>query len=264
MEPAGIITLLTDFGTADGYVAAMKGVILNQSPRAQIIDAAHDIPPQDVLAGAWALRQYANYYPPGTIHVAVVDPGVGTARRALLLEADGRCYLAPDNGILGWIARDAKVLRKRALLRDVRLPGETSATFHGRDIFSFAAGVLASRARDVDGLSTEIDDIIWPPWVATVRDGTGIAGHIVHIDVFGNLVTNIERATYDQAGWPSARVRLGRVQLERLQRTYADVEPGQLVALWGSTGHLEVALRNGSAAKVLGIQRGAPVVVERI
>ena len=198
-ESRPIVTLLTDFGTVDGYVAAMKGVILSQAPAATVVDATHEIPPQDVLAGAWALRQYALLFPPGTIHVAVVDPGVGTARRALLVEADERLYLAPDNGILGWVVRGAKAVRRRALLRDVRLPGETSSTFHGRDIFAFAAGVLASRKRTVDDVSTGIEDIEWPAWVEPARDGVSLAGSVIHVDAFGNLVTNIERATLEQA-----------------------------------------------------------------
>jgi hypothetical protein len=263
-ESRPVITLLSDFGTRDGYVAAMKGVILGEVPGATVIDATHDVEPQDVLGGAWALRQYAFHYPAGTIHLAIVDPGVGTVRRALLVEADSRIFLAPDNGILGWVVRAARVVRRRALLREVRLPGETSSTFHGRDIFAYAAGLLASGQRTVDNLSTEIDDMLWPAWVEPARDGASIAGNVIHVDSFGNLVTNIERATLEQAGWPNARVRIGKTMLERLHRTYADVEAGQLVALWGSTGHLEVALRNGSAAKSLALQRGAPAVLERV
>jgi hypothetical protein len=262
-ETSPVVTLLTDFGTRDGYVAAMKGVILAQAPGTTIIDGTHEIPPQDVLAGAWALRQYAFFYPEGSIHLAIVDPGVGTTRRALLVEVDGRIFLAPDNGILGWVVRSSSSVRRRALLRDVRLPGGSSATFHGRDIFSFAAGLLASGQRTIEDLSTEVDDIVWPAWVEPARDGVSITGGIVHVDEFGNLVTNIEKATLDQAGWTNARVRIGKTTLERLHRTYADVEPGQLVALWGSTGHLEIALRNGSAAKALTLQRGAPAVLEK-
>jgi len=257
-----IITLLTDFGTVDAYVAAMKGVILSLAPHSIIIDASHDIPPQDIRAGAWVLGQFWNSYPAGTIHVAVVDPGVGTDRDALLIEADGHWFLSPDNGLLSWVLKQAKQVRLRKLRADVHRPGEVSSTFHGRDVFAYAAGLLASGRAKPEDISDETKSVIMPSWAIVQVEADRIVGEVVHIDRFGNLITNIQRKQVEEAGWKSFLIQAGPSANIRLHKTY-DAKSGNLIALWGSSGTLEIAVSGGSAAEKTGLLRGAAVIVAR-
>jgi S-adenosylmethionine hydrolase len=245
------VTLLTDFGTADGYAAAMKGVIAALAPTVRIDDASHDIPPGDVRAGAWALGAYWNVYPAGTIHVAVVDPGVGSHRRALALDVDGRIIIAPDNGLV------TEVLRGRAPTAAVELDvsgSGVSATFHGRDLFAPAAGhmaagvALARLGRPLRGSPILLRD------AGSIAAGDSIHGTVIHIDRFGNLITDIDAARVD-----GGNVTIGGLTLA-VARTYADVESGRSLALIGSRGRLEISVRDGSAASLLAATRGMPVV----
>ncbi|HEX6308581.1 MAG TPA: SAM-dependent chlorinase/fluorinase [Longimicrobiales bacterium] len=248
------ITLLTDFGTADGYVAAMKGVISAILPAALIDDASHDIPPGDVHTASWALGAYWHLYPPGTVHVIVVDPGVGGARRALALEIEGRRFVAPDNGVTTAALERAPLtraveIRARHLLRD-----QESATFHGRDVFAPAAAHLAAGV-PLEELGPPVADPVLLPTPPLVRTSTAVTGAVIHVDRFGNLVTNI----------PAADVRGGAVDIAGrsripVVRTYADVAVGECAALAGSRGVLEVSVRDGSAAETLGARRGTAVV----
>jgi S-adenosylmethionine hydrolase len=242
-----LITLLTDFGTQDGYVGAMKGVIHRELPGAQVVDLTHEIPPQDVLAGAFALAQAAPWFPPGTVHVAVVDPGVGSSRRALIASAHGSLLVGPDNGLLSLAAPG------RAHVID-RVPPEwrIHPTFHGRDLFARVAARLAGGApiaefalREVEAARVELP--------AFEREGGDLLGEVIHVDRFGNLVTNLPG---DEVAGPT--VEIGGARAERAT-TYAAVEPGRLVAYTGSAGYLEVAVRDGSAAAHLGAGRKARV-----
>ena len=260
MNGRSIVALLTDFGTADAYVAAMKGVILSLAPQAMIIDASHDIPPQDIRAGAWVLGQCWSYYPAGTIHVAVVDPGVGTERNALLIEADGHWFLAPDNGLLSWVLKQAKQVRLRKLRADVHRPGEESATFHGRDVFAYAAGLLAAARAKPEDISDETNSVIMPSWAIVRIEADRIVGEVVHIDRFGNLITNIQRKQVEEAGWKSFLIQAGPSANIQLRKTYGDGKSGELIALWGSSGTLEIAVSGGSAEKKTCLTRGAEVV----
>ena len=261
------ITLLTDFGTVDGYVAAMKGVIAARAPGVPIDDATHDTPPGDVAAAAWTLSRYWRLYPEGTVHVVVVDPGVGSERRALAAEADGRLFVAPDNGVLTRVlaeAGDAAVVsvESAALFRT-----PVSSTFHGRDVFAPVAAELARRAaaglavyrEALADLGPAVADPVRLPLPHPRRAGDYLAGEVVHVDRFGNLITNVP------GEWlaPGARARVGGGPPAPLVRTYADVEPGALAALVGSAGMLEISVRDGSAAERLGVGRGAAVRVER-
>jgi S-adenosylmethionine hydrolase len=249
------ITLLTDFGTADGYVAAMKGVIAAIVPDALIDDASHDIAPGDVHAAAWVLAGYWRFYPRGTIHVAVVDPGVGSARRALAALADDQLFVAPDNGLLTRVLGAARVsnvvaIENERFLRDVR-----SATFHGRDVFAPVAAHLV-RGTSHRELGPVISDPVRLQLPQPNRSGKSIAGVIVHIDRFGNLVTNIPADWIDV----QSRVQIGSREL-LVHRTYADVAAGQPLALIGSRDVLEISVRDGNAAAVLSAQRGTSVSV---
>jgi len=244
-----IVTLLSDFGTADGFVGAMKGVVLSRAPDARVVDLTHDIPPHDVHAGAWALREAATAFPQGTIHVAVVDPGVGTERRAIMLLSRGQLFLGPDNGLLSLAAPEGQgwVLDRPEWF----CPG-ASRTFHGRDIFASVAGHLAA------GVAPEACGAPITSWVrlerpvATLSENE-VRGEVVHVDRFGNLVTNIICAELDSVdGW---EVHLDGRSVGAIRATFGDVDRGQWVAYTGSSGALEIAVREGRAGDQPGSER---------
>lgn len=252
------LTLLTDFGTADGYAAAMKGVIASICPEAVVDDASHEIPPGDVEAGAWALARYWRLYPPGTVHVVVVDPGVGGERRALALRADDRLLLAPDNGILTRVLEEARAWAAAAIQERQYLRSEISRTFHGRDVFAPAAAHLALGVR-LEELGPAVSDPVRLPLARFAITPEAVLGSVIHVDRFGNLVTNIP------ANWVSAgHVMAGGRDLGDARRSYVEAEPGEALALVGSAGLLEVSVRDGSAAALLGLGRGAEVRVQRM
>ncbi len=251
------ITLLTDFGTADGYPAAMRGVIATIAPDAVVDDASHEIAPGDVHAAAFVLPRYARLYPPHTIHVAVVDPGVGSARRALAAAIDAHVYVAPDNGLLTRVLASAASARIVALEAEVYRRPAVSATFHGRDIFAPAAAWLA-RGVPLEDLGPVVDDPVRLALPQPRREHRSVVGAVVHVDRFGNLITNVPGAWLGDGAHVSVEGR----PVGTLRHTYADVVPGSLLALIGSDGLLEVAVRDGSAATVLGAGRDAAVLVE--
>lgn len=247
------VVLLTDFGTADGYAAAMAGVVAAAAPDALVEHASHDLAPGDVFGAALALSRYALRYPPGTVHLVVVDPGVGTERRALAAELDGRFIVAPDNGVLTLVAGAGDPVRF------VRLADRPAAspTFHGRDVFAPAAGRLAAGAA-LDEIGEPIDDPLFLSIPDPSRHEEGIYGVVLHVDRFGNLITNIPESWLEGAG----DVWMGFARVGPLRRTYGDVLEGEPLALVGSLGLLEVSVRNGSAAGRLSAGRGAPVYIE--
>lgn len=250
------LTLLTDFGTADGYAAALKGVIASICPEAVVDDASHEVPPGDIEAAAWTLWRYWRLYPPGTVHVVVVDPGVGGARRALAVRADERSLVGPDNGVLTRVLEEAGSwsavsIEERAYLRE-----PVSRTFHGRDVFAPAAAHLAAGV-PLAALGPALADPLRLALPRFTLTPDGVSGAVVHVDRFGNLVTNIPEA------WVSAgRIVVAGRDLGGARRTYGDVAPGEPLALIGSAGLLEISVRNGSAAERLGIGRGAEVRVQ--
>ena len=258
---APIVTLTTDFGGSDYYVGAMKGVILGITPDAQLVDISHQIPPQDVLAAAFVLRHAAREFPPGTVHLAVVDPGVGTRRRPLALQSSGHLWVGPDNGLFSFVL-DRADSRVHEIARPDLGRSDLSSTFHGRDLFAPLAAHLC-RGLDLADVGPPVADPVRLAESAPCKSADRIAGHIVHIDGFGNLVSNIAAA--DIALWGAAlRIRLGGHVLMELCRTYGDVEPGALLALIGSAGLLEIAVNGGNAARQLGVQRRATLVVEKL
>ena len=248
----GLVTLLSDFGTQDGYVGAMKGVLFREHPAVRVVDLSHEVPAQDVVAGAFALAQAAPWFPPGTIHVAVVDPTVGTGRRALVIEAGGSIFIGPDNGLLTLAARlDGAGTATWAI---DRVPESWSVhpTFHGRDLFARVAARLAAGAEVREFARCPVD----PVRLAVPRPerrGDHWHGVVVHVDRFGNLITNL----------PADTVGEGLVEVEGVSAprvsTYGQVERGQLLACPSSSGHLEIAIRDGSAAATLHARRGARV-----
>lgn len=260
-KPSGVITITTDFGHKGPFAAVMKGVILQRFPQARVIDLAHDIPAHwPPEAGFWISRSY-RYFPSGSVHVAIVDPGVGTEREIIMIEHDGHLFMAPDNGLLASIltaASDAVVYR----LQTERLAslgiGTPSLTFHGRDIFApVAAEFAAGRFQPAD-VGVPTDQWI-PGWLDEPEVTPGrVSGVIVTVDAFGNLISNIDRSLLDALESPV--VSLGGHQFE-LKPTYGRVRPGEYLALINSFDVLEIARAEGSAADGLGADRGAPVIV---
>jgi S-adenosylmethionine hydrolase len=242
-----VVTLLTDFGTADGYVAEMKGVILTRAPEATLVDVTHDIPPQDVEGGRLALARYWRRFPPGTAHVAVVDPGVGSARAALAVESDGRFLVGPDNGVLS-----PALLVAGARVVTLPIPAGAAPTFHGRDVFAPTAADLVLGA-PLDALgSPALDVVVRRTPEPRLADGS-IEGQVITIDRFGNAITNL-------LGLRAQSVDVNGTVLP-LRRSYADVAQGEPIALVGSTGLIEIAVRDGSGAAAMGLERGSVVVL---
>ncbi|MDA0798135.1 MAG: SAM-dependent chlorinase/fluorinase [Chloroflexi bacterium] len=271
MQPP-IITLTTDFGTADTFVGAMKGVILGIAPDAQVIDLTHEIPPQDVQAGAFTLASVYRYFPPGTIHVAVVDPGVGTRRHPIAVTTDDATFICPDNGLLSYpldearafVDRDPFAMGRVAVPRDwhaVHLSNADywrqplSSTFHGRDIFAPIAGHLAAGVA-IASLGTRVMDLAAFAVPRPRTAGDTSIGQVLHVDHFGNLITNLHPANFPDG---RLRIRVGGTTISGLSDAYQD--GGDLVALIGSSGTLEIAFRNGNAARTLGVTVGADVHV---
>lgn len=258
-QPSGVITITTDFGHKGPFAAVMQGVILQRFREATVIDLAHDIPAHwPPEAGFWISRSY-QYFPQGTVHVAIVDPGVGTDRKILMVEHDGHIFLAPDNGLLAPLLENADKIYK---LDDRSLQkldlGEPSLTFHGRDIFSpVAAEFAAGRLQPAD-LGTETAD--WTPGWLDEPDvlPDRVSGVVVTIDAFGNLITNIDSHLIEKYKKPN--VHLAGHDFD-IAPTYGRVEPGKFLALINSFGVIEIACAEGSAADGLGTERGAPVTV---
>ncbi len=252
------ITLTTDFGTRDSYVAQVKGVLLRLGPEGlRLVDLSHEIAPQGVREGALFLRAAVPRFAAGTIHLAVVDPGVGSGRRAIAAEAGGQRLIAPDNGLLGWLLdAGARVHRIDAQRMG---SGALSSTFHARDLFAPAAAMLA-RGEPLAALGEPLADPVRLPWPAPRAGTDAVHGEVVHVDRFGNLITNLERAHLPPGR--AARVRLGGHAFGALRDHYAEVAPGELLALFGSDGLLEVAARDASAARALGVGVGSPIVLE--
>ena len=252
-----LIALLTDFGTRDGFVAAMKGAALGVNPDARFLDISHEIAPQSVLEGALVLRSVFAYLPPGAIAVAVVDPGVGSVRAILAARVAGRVLLAPDNGLLAPILEenDAEAVHRVTARRYFREP--VHPTFHGRDVFApVAAHVSLGVPLDALGERAAAHEPLALPRVAPSHEG--VAGEVIHIDRFGNLVTNLRETDLGETGARDARLSIGDRVIEGVSRTYSDAISA-LHAVVGSWGYVEIALRGGDAARTLGVSRGTKV-----
>jgi Uncharacterized conserved protein len=243
-----VITLLTDFGTADGYVGEMKGVLASGASGASLVDVAHDLAPQDVDGARLALARYWQRFPVGTVHVVIVDPGVGSDRAALAVESEGRFLVGPDNGVLS-----PALLHAGMRCVTLPIPAGASATFHGRDVFAPAAAALAQGIA-LDALGELLaDPVIRRTPEATRRDDGAVQGVVITIDRFGNAVTNL-------MAWRGGVVAVGNRRLP-LARAYGDVARGTPIALVGSSGLVEIAVREGNAARELGLTRGSEVVL---
>ncbi len=268
-----VITLTTDFGLADAYVAAMKGVILGINPEATLVDICHTIEPQGILQAAFVLSTVHEFFPPGTIHLVVVDPGVGTERRAIILRTPLAYFIAPDNGVLSYViqpnafepltdhAQQVRLgtgLEAIAITRPQFWRSPASPTFHGRDVFAPVAARLSLGSSPSD-FGEKIDSLMAFPYPRPHRaKGDVLVGCILHIDRFGNLITNIKSDDLPK-GKQSISIEIGGHVINGLVRTYADGE--DLMALIGSSDHLEIALKDGSASAFLGAKIGDEVKV---
>lgn len=254
---APFVTLTTDFGARDPYVAAMKGVLHRYCPEVRIEDLGHEIAPQAVTEAALFLEAALPEFPPGTVHLAVVDPGVGTARRPIAARAGGHLLVFPDNGIMTPLLRRLPLEEARLMEQCPFFPPARSATFHGRDVFAPAAAWLAM-GNALDTLGPPAPDLVelrMPE--AAPESGGAMLGEVIHVDRFGNCVTNLVPGAH-AAGMVSYSLS-GSERVLPLSRAYGDAEPGALLALTGSMGRIEIALNGGDAARTLGIVAGLPV-----
>jgi hypothetical protein len=266
-----IITLTTDFGTEDAYVPAMKGAMLSIAPDARLVDVTHAVAPQDVMESAFVLQAAQPYFPTGTVHLVVVDPGVGTERRAVALRHDDHWFVGPDNGLFPLVFDGATPDAAVELDHPDAWRTETpSTTFHGRDIFAPAAAHLAA-GRSLDDIGTPIDTLEHLQWARPIVEPETVRGRIVHVDHFGNCITNIRRSTLAEAldldgevtadSFPSIKGYVGSTILEQIRATYGAVPEGEPLLLFGSTDFLEVGVNGGNAAELLDIRKGDSVEV---
>jgi S-adenosylmethionine hydrolase len=258
---SAIITLLTDFGTKDHYVASMKGVILKINPRCILIDITHQVKPHDIEEGAFILANAYSSFPKGTIHLTVIDPEVGGARKPILLETANYFFIGPDNGLFTFAVKREEIRKGVALTNEEYFLPQISSTFHGRDIFAPVAGYLSL------GIKPETFGHKIKSWAELsfpkpkMKEGE-LIGEILHIDAFGNLISNIRREQlFDFAKGYSLVIRVGRRTIQGLKKGYWEVKRSELIALIGSGGFLEISIREGNAQKILKMKKGDKIQV---
>lgn len=255
-----IITLTTDFGLQDHYVSAMKAVMLGIAPNVRFVDVSHEIPPQDIMAGAWVVRNTAFLYPPNTVHLVVVDPGVGTSRHPVVLKVKDQYFVGPDNGIFSLFFNEydykAYKLNNSSFWRE-----GVSKTFHGRDIFAPVAAHLSNGVA-LEDIGEPIDELVTYHWAVPIADKDGLQGWVVHIDRFGNLVTNIsEELIDDHLKRKNVKIYVGNTMLNKIVSTFGDVEEGEPAAFIGSSGMLEIGINKGNAGRMLSVDKGAQISI---
>lgn len=254
-----IITFTTDFGEGSPYVAEMKGVALALCPEAQLVDISHGVPPQNVRCGARYLAQVANRFPAGSVHVAVVDPGVGTGRKIVVVRARGQTFVAPDNGLLSLVAPVDAIQLAVEANQEQFWQKNVSRTFHGRDIMTPLAAHV-SNGVELEELGTKCDQLVELSWPKPLVTAARIEGEVTSIDSFGNLISNVNAT--DLAERNLTGIRCGSASIEGLVQAYAEQKEGELVALIGSCGWLEIAQVRGNAAKLLGVEVGEAIYLD--
>jgi len=255
-----LITLTTDFGTQDWFVGTMKGVIAGIAPKAKIIDLTHGLPPGDIRAGAFALAASCRFFPKGTVHVVVVDPGVGSRRKAIAVQTASGIFVGPDNGVLSWALVKERVTAIHALENEAYSLQPVSQTFHGRDVFAPAAAHL-SRGAPISKLGPVLKDYVRLGWPQPRERRDGIEGEVVYIDRFGNAITNLEGTLLRGSGMARCEVYARRRRVCPAGTYYQEVAKGSPVALAGSSGFLEIAVNGGSAERTLGLNLGTRVIL---
>jgi S-adenosylmethionine hydrolase len=252
------ITLTTDFGLQDYYVSAMKAVMLGIAPGIRLVDISHEIPSQDIMAGSWILKNSAMLFPPNTVHTVVVDPGVGTERQPVALQIQDQYFVGPDNGIFSLLTQEHD-FRAVRLTNEKYWRDETSSTFHGRDIFAPVAAHL-SQGVSIEKLGEPIDKLVTYRWTVPIADKDGLEGMVIHIDKFGNLITNITASLLEEViDDKSVKIYVGNTILDEIASTFGAVAEGEPVAYIGSSGVLEIAINKGNAKEMLGVQKGAQI-----
>ena len=269
-EPPRIITLTTDFGTSDTYVGVMKGVILSINPNVRIVDLTHAIPPQDIYEAAFSIYGAHSYFPKGTIHIIVVDPGVGSDRQAIVSRIDGAFFVCPDNGVLSYLLQNVgneggQPIDSVAIQNSAYYLPEVSNTFHGRDIFAPVAAHL-SLGVSLDDIGPPVQTLVQLPIPKIDISGDTLIGQIIKIDRFGNLITNISKGAFEAFLNDDAtyEIRVGNASLNRLNSAYADAEIGEPLAIMGSLALLEIAVNGGNAEKQFGLKRGEAAVIQKV
>ncbi|MCX6591041.1 MAG: SAM-dependent chlorinase/fluorinase [Acidobacteria bacterium] len=257
--PRPLMTLLTDFGHTDHFVAVMKGVILSIQPNAELIDITHDVPPFSVPEGAYLIAEAYRWFPKKTIHIVVVDPGVGSARRPLLMEAAGQLFLAPDNGVLSMVRAEQPKNKVREILNSKLMLPALSRTFHGRDLFAPVAAHLTKLVKPAQVGPLVKDALQLRLATPEHTNKRAWTGGVIHIDSFGNLVTNFKVTEFERIRTNPFELAIGFEKIHRLALHYAECPFGQPFLIEGSSGYLEVAVNQGHAAKQLGCSVGAPV-----
>jgi S-adenosylmethionine hydrolase len=264
MPQPRLVTLTTDFGTSDHYGGTMKGVVYNINPSALVVDISHAVQSYDVLDGALTVAQAYSYFPAGTIHVVVVDPGVGTARRPILARSEKYLFVAPDNGVLSLIFDREEQVSVRQITSDHYFLQPVSQTFHGRDIFAAVAGWL-SKGVEFSNFGNEISDYVRFRMPIARRDENGqVQGVVLKVDKFGNLVTNISPQDIPQLFAPQLppfKILIGKREVTTMRTSYAEAASGEVFGILGSMGFLEISMNRGSAARMLDVGKGAEVVV---
>jgi S-adenosyl-L-methionine hydrolase (adenosine-forming) len=259
-----LITLLTDFGTADYFVAAVKGVILAANPSAAIVDITHDIPAHDIEAAAFTLLACYQSFPTNTIHVAVVDPGVGSTRRAILISTGNQFFVGPDNGIFSFVLENEPAHKTFHITAEKYFHHPVSSTFHGRDVFAPVAAAL-SNGIEPNLFGPEIDDDLrLAPFEPHSQEDGRVKGRIIHIDRFGNCVTNITRKFLSEEKQGRAKLVVKGKTIDSFREFFSaqDKPRTSLFAIWGSAGFLEIATKNRSAARLLGVKRGETIILD--
>jgi len=255
--------LLTDFGTKDYFVSSMKGVILSINPRCCLIDISHEVYPQDIREGAFILSNSFSYFPKGTIHLAVVDPGVGSERKPILIETKNYFFVGPDNGLLALAAKQDGVRKVIWLTNKKYFLTHISSTFHGRDIFSPVAGYLSLGIK-AKAFGNEIDNWVRLDIKEPIIQGKKLIGEIIHIDHFGNLISNIDLKRFKKfVGSNEFIIRIKEIKTLKIKQGYWEGRDREIIAIFGSTGFLEISVKEGSAKNILKANVGDPVILER-
>ncbi len=259
-----IITLTSDFGLSDHFVGTMKGVILGIAPEAEIVDITHSVQAYDVLDGALAIAQAYSYFPPGTVHIVVVDPGVGTARRPILVTTDGHKFVAPDNGVLSLVYGREERVHARHITSDHYYLRPLSNTFHGRDIFS-PVGAYLAKGVEPEKFGDEITDFVrFNAPKPKQTDEKTMRGVVLKVDRFGNLITNItpkDLPALFEASCPPFKITVGKREITEMRTNYAEGAPNEVFGIMGSMGYLEIAANRGVASQIVGAAKGSEVLI---
>ncbi|MDE0185514.1 MAG: SAM-dependent chlorinase/fluorinase [Candidatus Poribacteria bacterium] len=260
---SSVITLTTDFGTNDPYIGVMKGVILNINPHIHIVDITHSIPPQNIHDAAFIIDSAYRYFPSGSIHVVVVDPGVGSTRRAIACQTETGCFVCPDNGVLSYVLDEDAPYRAVSVDNTEYCLPEISNTFHGRDIFAPIAAHL-SRGIPLGDIGGTVNNLVRLNSSKAQVTKTEIIGRIIWIDSFGNLISNISSEIFESTiARENFAIRVGNAEINRLNGSYAESQAGECLAIIGSFGQLEISVNQGNAAQRLELKRGDPIVVRK-